>query len=569
MEEFIYFRTNDFLQNAGIVGLIRLLEFLEAEENEDYFIENSELKITRNYLLKIDLAQAYMDVFINKYYEDTQHAAVMGKIEYLEQLSKTDDFLSNKEQKKKVDEQFTFVRDKLLSASYKSGYDILKNEGKDWNVLELLKIIKDEPDYSEKMKHLADLKLLLNQNEMKETLAFKSIIYSRINMFWENKAFLYPQNSKKNMKETLEKDFTNPLYDFVNRDKSKSKDYCIACGESMGTKDKVSIAFMKDLSDDLARKKSAFWNFKVDAYICPCCALLYAFVPLGFVPMGPDMVFVNTNSNIKFLMQSNPVNNLTSDDTENEKWRVLYNKILQNQLKATKKRISNIQVVVRKKYEERYNLNIIGKDVLGIMNLCKNSLENLIKWASVKERDNYINVYDSAVENIINHRNQYLLIGRLFKISVEQSSVLGCIHPLISIQRVQSESKIRNGGIIVNKKMLYYACKGGDQLRNKISKDFNVDETDNKLRGVTFKFLNTLQVGDQFGFMNMLLRLCTSYNMEVPSVFMSVFDSEEEFLSVAYSFLLGLKGGFYKKDSEKSETDENAQDIESKMEVLS
>lgn len=77
----------------------------------------------------------------------------------------------------------------------------------------------------------------------------------------------------------------------------------------MGSKDKVSIAFMKDMADDLSRKKSAFWNCKVDAFLCPVCAFVYALCPLGFNLLGNRFVFLNTNVSIDGLIQANKKNN--------------------------------------------------------------------------------------------------------------------------------------------------------------------------------------------------------------------------------------------------------------------
>jgi len=568
-KKYVCFMTNDFLQNAGIVGIINLLDFLKAKKDKDYIIKETKLYIRKEYLSNIDLAQAYIDAFIDKYYNETHYAKVMKSIEILEDLTRSDDFLNIKEQKTKVDKEFAFIKKMLSLPSYISGYAILKEAGKSWDIPGLLETIKNEPDYVQKMNRVAELKTILKQKEVKETLALKSIIYLRINMFWGDKSFLLRANSKKNIKEAFEKDFTDLFNEYVQQGNNNKKivDHCIACGNAMSASVRnstASIAMMKDLADDLSRKTSVFWNFQMDAYICPCCALLYTLVPLGFVPMGPDMVFVNTNSSIQFLMQTNQNNSLTGIETENEKWKVLYNKIIQAQLMKTEARVSNIQVIVRKKEKERYDLNIIDKNILEIIDGSKSSLENLTKGAEVKENGEYINIYNEVVENIMHHRSQYLLIQRLFKISVDQTNVVACIYNIIAVQTVQIKSKIRNGDKTVSKQKLLFACKGGDQLRKKIAADATVDETDNKLRGIVFKYLNALQVGDQFGFMNVTLRLCTSYNMEVPSVFMEAFNSEEEFLNIAYSFLLGLKGGFYEKKDGEPAPESNKENQKSK-----
>lgn len=114
----------------------------------------------------------------------------------------------------------------------------------------------------------------------------------------------------------------------------------------------------------------------------------------------------------------------------------------------------------------------------------------------------------------------------------------------------------------MNKARLSFASKGGNDLRRTIlnysgTGSENQDESDNKLRGTVYELLNALQVGDQFAFMNMLLRLSTSYNMKVPSVFMDAFQSEEDFLNIAYAFLVGLKGGYYEKGKNKTMDEQN------------
>ena len=84
----------------------------------------------------------------------------------------------------------------------------------------------------------------------------------------------------------------------------------------MGAKEKVSIAFMNEMADDLTRKRSAFWNCKVDAFICPVCAFLYALSPLGFQLYVNKFVFVNTNQDILQLLAANSKTGYVSEKIE-------------------------------------------------------------------------------------------------------------------------------------------------------------------------------------------------------------------------------------------------------------
>ena len=91
----------------------------------------------------------------------------------------------------------------------------------------------------------------------------KSAIYNYINRFWDGKCFLLRANAAKNMREVFENDFSEPFRTYIAIDQKKAKEICIDCGAMIDSKTKVSLAFMKDQADDLARKQSAFWNCKV------------------------------------------------------------------------------------------------------------------------------------------------------------------------------------------------------------------------------------------------------------------------------------------------------------------
>ena len=133
----------------------------------------------------------------------------------------------------------------------------------------------------------------------------KSVVYTYINRFWDGKCFLLRANAKKDMRELFEAEFSEPMRNYWKEENQKGKDLCIDCAAPMGTKEKVSIAFMKEVADDLTRKKSAFWNCKVDAFLCPVCAYIYALSPLGFRLFANKFVFINDNNSMKQLLDAN------------------------------------------------------------------------------------------------------------------------------------------------------------------------------------------------------------------------------------------------------------------------
>ena len=161
-------------------------------------------------------------------------------------------------------------------------------------------------------QRLEGIKNFIMQPKCKETFVMKSVIYNYINRFWDGKCFLLRANAKKDMRILFEQDFTKPFKEYIRTNHDKDKDMCIDCGRPMGNKERVSIAFMKDMADDLARKKSAFWNCKVDAFLCPACAFVYAASPLGFThfePLTPaELLQIETIINEE-IMSCTPVKN--------------------------------------------------------------------------------------------------------------------------------------------------------------------------------------------------------------------------------------------------------------------
>lgn len=208
---------------------------------------------------------------------------------------------------KDMKDKLKFINDKLLSNSYKSGFASVKDKLGVTHPYEDLQVqkLKDTMDVQEVKRKLEELLHFLKQPICEETFVMKSALYNYINRFWDGKCFLLRANAAKNMREVFETDFAVPLREYIKKSHDKEKDICIDCGNLISGKEKVSIAFMKDMADDLSRKRSAFWNCKVDAFLCPICAYIYALAPLGFLIIGRRYVFVNVGSDIDNLLAAN------------------------------------------------------------------------------------------------------------------------------------------------------------------------------------------------------------------------------------------------------------------------
>jgi CRISPR-associated protein Cst1 len=63
---------------------------------------------------------------------------------------------------------------------------------------------------------------------------------------------------------------------------------------------------------------------------------------------------------------------------------------------------------------------------------------------------------------------------------------------------------------------------------------------ENKITSIAYKLLNALKVGDVNQFMDTIMRIYLSYEIEIPSTFVKMMGDKEIFFPVGYSFLNGL-----------------------------
>ena len=268
----------DFLKNAGIVGLWYMLEESDAEPDSVYGLTDDKqgLWIEREFMKQADWTGLYFKAFVKRYGSLTVYRAALDKIEAILEKAEHTDW-----SKADCKEDLKFINEKLLSNSYRSGFENIRQDIENPEVYELLKTsrLKENMEKEELCGRLRQLHKFLEQPLCEETFSMKSIVYNYINRFWDGKSFLLRANAAKDMKMLFDVDFSEPLRKYAANNHEKAKEMCIDCSGKMDAKEKVSVAFMKDQADDLTRKRSAFWNCKVDAWLCPVCAFVYSLVP--------------------------------------------------------------------------------------------------------------------------------------------------------------------------------------------------------------------------------------------------------------------------------------------------
>lgn len=567
----------DFLKNAGIVGLYYMLkeyniDILEGREygikeqgSTEYGFEpyESGLWLDEDFIENADWTDIFFKACVTYYRDSTVYARVLDNINIIIDKIDNDVWQENSANK----DMLKFISDKLLSNSYKSGFDNIKNDIENAYIYENLQKEKlsFKLDACELKRRLEELNIFLKQPLCEETFVMKSVIFNYINCFWEGKSFLYIPNQKKNMRELFEQDFIKPFKDYVKKQHIKDKDICIDCGKILESNDRVSIAFLKDMADDLDKKKSAFWNFKVDAFLCPECAFIYALCPLGFNLLGSRFAFLNTNVSIRGMIEANKKNDyayIKENDIypdnavkrEKESYSQWFARMLNRLMEYKLKELSSVQVIIRgTKQDDKYVFAVVSNDALKIIREKKvqNALQYMQMYPYIMIEGEYINIHEQVILNILNFKGQELLLNRVLRASIESPAYNASAYWIYNVllwSNIVKSGKENGGKIAMNRLAV---MNSGYSLRTALlaSKGAKDDEC---IRGTLYQLMNALSTKNTGRYLEIVMRLYSSCKIPaneeqagkliVPSAFVNMFNNPALFEEYGYAFLLGLKG---------------------------
>ena len=555
----IVFIMGDFVKNAGLVGLFNLLQTAEAIENVDYGYnaDGSGLWLDKSYALSRDWTDLYFSAMTTLLSENTTYARVMEKIDRVLFVLSSPDVEDLKEERKTLKEDLKYCNDKLLSNSYQSGFDSIRETLSSVQAYEDLRKEKlsEKIDRESLKTRLNALRSFLSQPMVKETFLMKSLAYTHINRFWDGKCFLLRANAKKNMRACFTKDFSEPLLTYWQTTHEKAKDSCIDCGNPVAGKERIPITFMTDMADDLTRKRSAFWNGDTDAYLCPECAFLYALTPLGFQRLGQKSLFFNTNSGIEDLLATNTATSklsLDKDQKDGEKRSSWIARLSYLLLGSTSSRLENIQVILKSNdSKEHYLFQVINREACAIAkdNKAQDRLKILAEHPFCKLNGEFVNIYETVFFTILNRQDQYPLITSLLRASlVKGNASAGFYAEQVFFVQSRTErvreylSKNFKGGSEVEKDKLVLAMyANGRNLRRELRRDGEKSEAfEERNKGFLYKLLNALSARNKELFLDLVMRSYITAGLLVPSEFMESFD-EDRFRELGYAFTLGLK----------------------------
>ncbi len=543
-----------FMLNAGICGFIRFLEHNNAAEGTDYEINGQTLSINPDYIRKSDIPALYVKTMAEIFEPSTKFYRVINERFEIEKLN-NDLENADEKQKKRLNELYKNFSDLMLKASYVSLYKQLPEYENITPVTkEMAEAFKKTSDLNEKFEKYKEITGLLSQEKLKNLLIYTELIYTTFKLFFNEN----PQSKKitclcdsRKYETTFEQGFVAPFLEETEIEDKKKTSCCIECLNGMSAKHKRAFSFLVDTTDDLNRKKSYYWQCKPDAYVCPVCGLMYAFIPLGFAIMGTDAVFINSNSSIESLCKiMNTQREKTDDDSNKSIRRRIMRTFTSEKIDALNKTTGNIQVIIRSPEISHFKFDVIDKALISGLNKGKKYLSMLEKrWISA-DGQSFVSVYDMVFDRILGHLSLYPVIDKVLKLEIDKSSSINYLKGILRLEIIFNGGKQMDE---LNKKV-DAAFQSGKALRRSIlGKDADIEtaEDDNRLRGFVYRLVNLASVGDCPQFIDTVIRIYAGFNLTIPPVFKDCYKSEQMFKAIAHGFILGLK---YVKFTENNET---------------
>ena len=222
------------------------------------------------------------------------------------------------------------------------------------------------------------------------------------------------------------------------------------------------------------------------------------------------------------------------------------------------KEFANTQVILRGvRQEDHYYLCNIPAKALKIIaekNTIK-ALELLGDFPYTKIGNDFVNIHEQVILNLLQLRNQYGLLSILLKEDLRtgntgfSASQVYEIQHCMNLMRKKEEKK---GEKVVMNCSVMKKC--GADLRKAILKVKGANSGE-CLRGTVYQLINALSVKNTNKFMDIVLRLYNSYgpsnNLLIPNGFIQMLEDQDYFMDYGYAFVMGLEGCYEAKNNQE------------------
>lgn len=580
----IEFRPNSWLENAGIVGLIRVLKNNSRTRSRKSFkldVGKDTLKVNSKVL--DNFSDLYFNFFVDKYGKTTRYPRILEEESSLVTLKENNfkDFDSNS--LKKITDWFDkIVKYSVNSASYKkvikflnSDFDIQK-EVKDCNkkirILNKKNFLTKNPEEANKLiAELVDqlLKIIdyFKTKEAKKYFPAKTLCYTVINKGWNGVSFLNPQAKNLDFYDDYQKYFVEPVQNYLQEDHSKDKYLCSTCGRPM-KKLEYSYGFINGMGYDLNRKTSNAWNFKNDLYICPICQFEYSLIPAGFTyNLTGQGIFINENSSIRNLSGENDYifSNMMEEirnNTQTSPYRAFASAFKEAEANGQNSVMANIQLITYN--DDHYNFQIIPVVASKVLSKAVNE-KYTVKDGSEKSilaslynagisnfrGNNYFSILDGVMDCLFNNTNLFNIIQELELLEVGNTD--GCYYNTFQIMSI-----IKMNGWFLNDLHKYQESKIMDVEIEKLNKARGCGmhvrqgyDNEKLAKSLAYKMLEALRANSIERFMQLLLNAYLYLDKTVPKIFIETQSEPAVFKEYAFAFIAGLIGSNFDDQKNK------------------
>lgn len=435
--ETIQFTMNDWLSNAGIVGVHNILA------NADLIPRENENALYMNVSDLDEFSQYYFKFFLDQYQSLSSYAKIMAYQEKLNHWQQTDyeDFNSEDYADFKDYIQNT-LKKYVKSKSFVNVYPLMTNQ---LDVIretkKLPKLINLTPKNNFKVKYFEIIELMkeiskqlkpiydyFTASDAKKYFPVLSTLYDVIGNTWGGKA-MFNSNIAKHEPDfytTYDITFVDPVREYLDTDHSKDKYRCSNCNRPV-TNTKLSYSFLNDMGFDTARKTSNVWDFFNDLVLCPICQLMYSCSSAGFnFIYGKHGLFVNSNNNIDELISINRKINQEIWQSSDDKRQVtpyaaMIRTLTEQQLKDKEYVLDDVQVI---EYEnEHYRFNILPRNIVRLFKKDAASF-NRLRGANYSLNGTRHYVYEEVADYVLNSQNLYLYVNQILKIYLSQPTAV-------------------------------------------------------------------------------------------------------------------------------------------------
>ena len=567
----IDFKLSSWLENAGIVGLTRILP------KSKYKINNNVLHINIDAL--DNFADYYFKFFIDTYGFNTRYQKILNMKSKLLDWRDNNFKDFNENDLKQLLDWFNnvllyFVKQnsviKVIN-TINSNFDVIA-ETKNCN--KLIRTLKKKNELNKNHDEAIEtLKLLITKllpiftyfdaPEAHKLFPATNLSYQIIRNAWDGVSFLNPKTKSNyhDLYEDFQDYFANSVKKYLTDNHDKDKHICANCGLPIASHDKLSgYSFLTGMGFDVARKSSNAWNFEVTSYLCPICRLLYTCVSAGFTyNFTYQGIFINSDSSIDELKAVNDKVLLAMTTTLTKKSTTTpyqaFTSIFQDKaIESEKYVLANVQVVSYhgSKDDGIYTFRVIPVVASEVLKYAAehtfsngSSMLDTLYAAGVKgfKGQNYYNIFSAVVDKLLNGTNLTSLIHDLLLLKATNAD--GCYYSVFQVVCL-----IRMNSQLINKILQ----KKGEQMQvteEKLSKmrscgaiirEEYTKFNENKSQALAYHMLDALRANNVKRFMDLLLNAYLYLNKIVPRTFIDSQTNIQVFEQYGYAFVAGLIG---------------------------